>query len=288
MGGSQAYAVYWSIYTDWRGRRDFRKLYWDRLKDAIGRPAKLVGIEREDQWPSGLPSHELRCHVWRFFRAASDADATAETLRSIMRVAPEWRILSPSSRLDEDDLIEMIWDRNPQGSDRASELPFPKLTSILVSLKRDTGFRVRAGFTVRCGGEKERPTTSSLCAPLRAKGSIRAIWQMQVQTSTKRELMETHWPLLQRRFGGEAAELIDLEKRRGDVGPFRFSVCQSLASVTETEAIMAVLEQCAGLIVSVETPRKRAFVIRGRSDRPDPTNAHWLRGFEATWTPTRV
>lgn len=60
MSEPTQYAVYWSIYTDLRGREQFRRLYWEKLKDLIGRPAKLVGIEREELWPSGKPSRELR------------------------------------------------------------------------------------------------------------------------------------------------------------------------------------------------------------------------------------
>lgn len=57
---ARPYATYWSTYTDLRGRNQFRNLYWDKFKDLIGRPAKLVGIERERLWPSGKPSHGIQ------------------------------------------------------------------------------------------------------------------------------------------------------------------------------------------------------------------------------------
>jgi hypothetical protein len=114
-GSSRPYAASWSTYTDLRGRNQFRNLYWDKYKDLIGRPAKLVGIEREDLWPSGKPSRELRCNIWRFLSANSDADAIADMIRAAFRIAPVWRVLTPP-RLDlphdndGHELVELIWD----------------------------------------------------------------------------------------------------------------------------------------------------------------------------------
>ncbi len=154
----QPYAVYWSIYTDLRGRQQFRKLYWDRLKDLIGRPAKLVGIEREELWPSGLPAPELRCHVWRFYKADSLSDVILETMRAAFRVAPTWRILIPPQKDATDaESFEILWDRKPEHV-ASGQLPLPLLNSIMIGLHRDTGFRIGPGYTVE--GDL-RPANSS-------------------------------------------------------------------------------------------------------------------------------
>lgn len=269
----QAYAVYWSIYTDLRGRNHFRDLYWDKLKDLIGRPAKLVGIEREDLWPSGKPSAELRCHVWNFFEAETSAEAIVEVVRAAMRVAPGWRILTFRPEAD-DEVFEMIWDRPRAG---ASDLPLPRLTSILVSIHHDTGFRIEPGG--RSASNVKR--TSRKLVAVRRMGTLQAEWEFQVQTSTKRELLETHWPLLQRRFAGTTTEMFDLAKRSGDIGPFYFKVRQVVSGATEAEAVGYLLQQSYRMLLSLDHDKSGGFVMRGRSDAPDSTNAHWLRAFEA-------
>lgn len=253
----QSYAVYWSIYTDFRGRQQFRKLYWDRLKDLIGRPAKLIGIEREALWPSGAPSHELRCHVWRFFMADNFEHAVAETMRAASRVAPDWRVVNaprtapPPDRTDE--LFVLNWCRDAVGQS-STDLPLSKLTDIQVSLNVDTGFRVRPGFTIAGGGDKERPALAMLPRRENARRTYAAEWRMQLQTSTKRELLETHWPQLQAWFG-EGAEMIELEKRSGDTGPFQFKVRKVWLDVTEDWFVTTVLTRCGGLHVILEAGR---------------------------------
>lgn len=271
----QAYAVYWSIYTDLKGRTQFRDLYWDRLKDLIGRPAKLVGIEREDLWPSGRPSPELRCHVWTFIRAASSEEAISETVRAAMRVAPGWRILTVRPE-DDDETFEMVWDRPRDGA--PSELPLPRLTSILASVHHDTGFRIYPGG--RSAGSLQR--SSRTIVPNQGRGTFAATWDFEVQTSTKRELMEAHWPILSRRFGDDGVELIDLQKRGGDVGPFRFKLRHVVKEVAQSEAMLMVLHQSEGMVLSVED-RGSSVVLLGRRDVPDRTKAHWLKSFEVCW-----
>ena len=287
MTDPQPYAVNWSIYTDLRGRRQFHNLYWDKLKDIIGRPAKLIGIEREDLWPSERPSRELRCHVWRYFSASGDGNAVCETLSAAFRVAPEWRVLiaaQPHPNQDEADyeLFEIVWNR--AADDVSSEqLPLPQLTSIMVGVHGDRGFRIRPGYTIEGGGQRERPRAMSVSNPQGVRGSFVVHWDLHVQTSTKRELMETHWPLLQRRFGGEGAEMIDLEKRAGDIGPFKFRIKQVLYDVLECEFLLSVLAHSEGMHISKNALLTGApIALRGENRGPYPMDAHRVLGFETS------
>lgn len=284
MSEPTPYAVYWSIYTDLRGREQFRKLYWEKLKDLIGRPAKLVGIVREEIWPSGAPSHELRCHVWRYCSADEVEHAVAETMRAAYCVAPEWRVLtmprfnSPEDRGDE--LFVIDWYRDAEEA-QTSKLPLPKLTTIQISLNRDTGFKVMPGYTVRGSGRCERPGPALPARLIQSPRTYTAEWRMQVQTSTKRELMETHWPILQSRFG-EAAEMVDLQKRSGDVGPFKFSIRNVWADLTEDTFVTAVLARSGGLHVSCERDETGSLVtMRGVRRHDGGPDAHQLLGFDA-------
>jgi len=282
------YAVYWSIYTDHRGRQHFRQLYWDRLKDLIGRPAKLVGIEREEHWPSKRPVRELRCHVWRHFRARSDAEAIVETLRAASRVAPVWRVMiAPRPERSDDPLhqpLSIIWDRHPDRAD-LEQLPLPLLSSILVQIHRDTGFRIRPGIQVLGGGEKERPTGIPLLDEPQDRRFYAVTWRMQVQTSTKRSLMETHWPRLQNRFGTHA-EMVDLERRSGETGPYKFSIRQDLRDVTESEAVARILAQASGLRISLTMADDGSIAcLRGIHDRA-PVGTYSVMGFEAMRLPS--
>ncbi len=281
----QSYAVYWSIYTDFRGRQQFRKLYWDRLKDLIGRPAKLIGIEREYLWPSGAPSHELRCHVWRNFSAASDTEAISYTFRSACRVASAWKpfaapVWDPMGSQANDDVFEMVWYRNTDN--RASDqLELPCLTTIMVSVRRDMGFRVRPGFTVAGGGASEPDLSHPVLSRHVSQGNFAVTWHVHVQTSNKRALMETHWPLLQDRFGKDA-EMIDLEKRSGDIGPFKFSIRQSLPLIGDDELIRKLLDQSDGLAVTLQTATDGGVTsMRGVRSGSRPLVAHALMGFDA-------
>lgn len=277
-------AVYWSIYTDLRGREQFRKLYWDKLKDLIGRPAKLVGIEREESWQIGKPSHELRCHVWRYFSTDDLAQAVAETMRAAHRVATEWCVFTPprtASPDDRDDELFVInWYRDAQGT-HVAKLPLPKLTTIQISLNRDTGFRVRPGYTISGGGGRERPRQKSHVSPDRMQRCYTVTWHMKVQTSTKRELMEKHWPILQSRYGA-GAEMVDLEKRSGDVGPFKFSIRNVWADVAGDTFVTAVLARSGRLHVSCECDETGSLVtMRGVRRHDGGPNAHQLMGFDA-------
>ncbi len=275
----KAYAVYWSIYTDLPGRVPFRRLYWDRLKDAIGRPAKLVGISREVLWPSGLPSHELRAEAWRFACAGSTFDIVADTLDAAFRVAPRWRLLTAPNESDE--VLELIWDR-PAAAVDASPLPFSSLTSILVVIRADTGFGIRPGCILRNGERSKRSFKVPLIAAAPPQGSLVVDWHMHVQTSTKRQLMETHWPPLQARFGGDA-ELVELEKRSGDTGPFRFLVRQTLAGITAAEAMVATLTNAGGLDLEQIERSETVVRLRGSKGSVPPGRASAILGFEANW-----
>ncbi len=128
-------------------------------------------------------------------------------------------------------------------------MPLPKLTDIHISLNRDTGFRARPGYTIAGGGEGERPRHKSYVSADKVHRCYAVTWHLQVQTSTKRELMVTHWPILQSRYG-EAAEMVDLEKRSGDIGPFKFSIRNVWSDVAEDTFVTAVLARSGGLHVT--------------------------------------
>jgi hypothetical protein len=289
MSEPRPYAVYWSIYTDLPGRRLFKLLYWDRLKDLIGRPAKIYGVEREKLWLSGLPSNELRYHVWHFFCAHNDEEAIGEMLRASARIAPEWTIFNgptihtPTDQdCESEDVLELIWYRDSGRYPRQTELPLPRLSTIMISLKRDTGFEIGKGDTVRQRSDGQRPTARLTLSARHDRGSYRIMWKMQVQTSTKRELMETHWPIIRQQFGGDCVQMVELEKRSGDVGPFKFSVQQDFDNLTDDEMISRVLSHCGGMNVWLEVvPEGTIAAFRGVQRAPVPANARVALEFSA-------
>jgi hypothetical protein len=98
-----------------------------------------------------------------------------------------------------------------------------------------------------------------------ARAHYTALWSAEVQTSTKRSLMDTHWPVLQARFAPHATEMVDLETRSGDIGPFCFKVQQTLAEPTEADAIAACLRLAVGMKVSLRpTLDSRLEALNGR------------------------
>jgi hypothetical protein len=252
----QAYHAYWSIYTDLPSRVAFRKLYWEKLKDIVGRPAKLVRIDREMDWPPVRPMRELRCHVYSHFAARTPAEAVTDTLARASKLAFRWQVLDVSEALHDKTVAEFVWNRSvarePAGpadsADGGGPLP---LVSVMVSLLADQGDRLRPGMTMCGGGERERPSERRVVSPDPSRRDYTASWSAEVQTSTKRSLMETHWPALETRFAPHPIEMVELETRQGDVGSFRFKVRQTLADTTEAEAIAACLHLAAGMKVSL-------------------------------------
>lgn len=168
---------------------------------------------------------------------------------------------NPTGKSDE--MLILTWDRDAKRQPVA-DLPLPNLTSIMVSLNRDTGFRVRPGYTISAGGERERPKRIAVVRDQHIRRTYAAEWRMQVKTSTKRELMETHLPLVLGRFG-EGAEMRELEKRIGEKGPFAFKVRKVGSDVTEDTFVTAVLASSAGLDVTLQSNDLDELVaLRGR------------------------
>lgn len=273
--GAKPYSVYWSIYTDLPGRVAFRKLYWNRLNDAIGRHAHLTGVEREEEWPSQLPSHELRAHVWQHMRTLLFAEAIATMFDAAMRVAPRWRVTSapqPASKVF-DTVFELVWDRVPD--QEGLVLPFPALTSIMMQVNAGAGRIIRRGFMAY--GDDAPLLGTPLTRTANEQGTLTIDWQLQVQTSTKRQLMETHWPPLLARFGG-SAEIIAMDKRSGETGPFSFTVRQTISGITAAEATFATLSNAGSLKVEQIERSEAAMRLRGVQGK-----ASAIMAFDATW-----
>lgn len=107
---------------------------------------------------------------------------------------------------------------------------------------------------------------------------------MQVQTSTKQSLMETHWPKLRQRFSAGTTEMVDLQKRSGDKGPFRFTIRQTVEGVTANEATVLALLHAEGQI-SRDTSTDGGFTLRGDSGSSS-CSGYDVEAFEARWTPS--
>ncbi len=123
-----------------------------------------------------------------------------------------------------------------------------------------------------------------MIAAARMHGSLVIDWHMQVQTSTKQSLLETHWPKLQQRFSAGTTEMVDLQKRSGETGPFRFTVRQTVEGVTANEATVLALLHAEGQI-SRDTSTDGAFALRGDSGSSS-CSGYDVEAFEARWTPS--
>lgn len=284
MSDPRPYAVYWSVYTDLRGRTQFRDLYWDKLKDLIGRPAKLVGIERE-KWLGSEMDRELRCHVWRHFRAMSDAEGVLESIRAMYRIAPVWQLLDapirqPRGGMYNDELFEAVWYRDWHEESRCM-LPLPRLTTVMVSVMQDSGFRIGKGYTVNRTAASDRPLLPVVVQPEGTKRAFLVRWRIEVQTSTKRELMDIHKSNIERRFGPDA-KLVEVDKRGGDVGPFNCCVQRRFNSLSDEEMCFNMLLLSGGLLQLREAaPDGSIAKLRGLEGHRQVSDPYRLLGSEA-------
>lgn len=62
-------------------------------------------------------------------------------------------------------------------------------------------------------------------------------FSIYLQTSTKRDLIDLHWPLIRQRLGG-TAELGEVAKRSGDTGPFHFFATMTIESAAWQHAVV--------------------------------------------------
>jgi hypothetical protein len=146
-----------------------------------------------------------------------------------------------------------------------------------MTLHRDTGFRI--GYGRGCGPKDRLYGTPSVLTT-EAHTSYEVHWQVSVQTATKHSLMEKHWPLLKARFGGDRAEMVELDKRSGDGGPFSFKIRQRFAEVTEDDLLRAVMPQATGMHVSLRMDASGALQSFTGEHRHAGGSTHQVLAFE--------
>ncbi len=282
----QADVAYWSIYTDLPGRVAFRKLYWDEVKDIIGRPATLVAIEREDDWTLKRPSRELRCHAYSYFRAASSSEAIADVVRRANMFGKPWLVFGADHFLDPDaDIADLVWYRGLSPEDGLwagfpeSETRLPCLTSVMVNLSIDRGDRLRAGYTIRGRGHKERPTQVRRVASEAGVVAFTARWLVEIFAANETEMLGRCWTELQQKFDTGLVEIVDIEHPSGEGMPFRLRVRHALAETTEGEAIASYVRLAAEMVVVMETGGDGRFsLLSGRTRYP--SSAKPFKSFE--------
>lgn len=280
------YFAYWSIYTDLT-RIPFRKLYWPQLKEIVGPTSRLLHrIEREENYWLRRPMRELRCHAYSFFRARRPADALGHVVKRASGLGALWQVLQASVDSGADSISEMLWDRhnaNRPGFDH-SPGTLPMLLDVMVSLRVDDGDWLGGGHTRLRKHAQTRPEPRPLIeigAGL-GSGQLEAMWQVETQTSTKKELLEEHWPRLRQTFTDPLAEMCNLQKRAGDIGPFRYQVRQTFDAPTAADVLAACLPHCRpSMHVRFGfAPDGTLSRLEGINARPDATNATRLLGLE--------
>jgi hypothetical protein len=256
----------------------------------IGRPVKLAGIEREMDYRAMRPMRELRAHAYSHFRADNRADALVHVLRSASQLGQPWMNLNSGISLDpERDVAEPVWYRGLKPGEEKwadypeSQTPNPALTTVMVTLRVDTGNRLRRGYTIIGDGENERPASLpnvSNCTE-QVPNRLVAIWSAETTTSKKQTLFETHGPALQHTFRLGTAELINVEKRSSEVGPYRYRVRQTLDDFAENAVIAACLQRSQDMHICYSDTRCGSQPILTGIRRCAPASgASQLTGFE--------
>lgn len=67
-------------------------------------------------------------------------------------------------------------------------------------------------------------------------------WSFYVQTSTKKKLLEEHWPNITMRWD-IALEIDEIEKRENDTGPFHIYATMTIDAPDDRQAVTVCLEK---------------------------------------------
>ncbi|MEQ1615265.1 MAG: hypothetical protein ABL904_21140 [Hyphomicrobiaceae bacterium] len=249
MAEPQPYVAYWSIYTDLRGRRQFKTLYWDRLKAIIGRPAKLSGMEREDYNPG-----ELRCHVYSYLAAETAADCAVHVLKCALKLATPWTVVFEQG----EEGPEFLWNRD-YNVVAAEHMPLPRLTTVMVTIQPGSGGRYRSIF--RKGG---RPLAQPYFVQSGPARDYEVLWTELIHTTRADKIEELYWPHLRQRLGEIAIDLIGTARHPDFDGETVLTARQRLPARRETDAVLHCLHSMPRGYLSADFgPDGRIAVLRG-------------------------
>ncbi len=265
-------AAWWSFYVRAWSRRRLRVKHLRALEVLLGHRIQVTRIERQKRRPG-----VYLVEAWSNIDTPTVERAAMYVLRQVSRFTSSVRqsqCLLFENDEEEDDLVAFYWDE-PELTD----LPGFVSSGVLLKLWPDdpgSDWAAAAGPADRICMElvmfsqtlRSRPlmVLQPIALPLR---KFVMDLDIHVQCSTKEKLVQRHWPaFLEHRLGGEA-ELIAIETRSFDQGPFKVHARRHLECMADDQAIGHCLALTGGKRLVIECdPSGRLIRLSATTDPP--------------------
>lgn len=242
--------VWWSFWINSWSRRRLQCGPIHNLESILGHCLQVRTIERD-------PKRRGVYHVdaWSYLETQSLEQGSVAVLKQVQRLAsPVLQAFAfnsaPTSQSD--DVISFYWGLKEQ-------FGLPKVFSTGVLLKHDPNpfepVNPRADEDImelwRDAGSLEHQSLvrSAPLITLLDIGPSRNFnmdFDIRIQTSTKRKLLDYHWPKFKDAWFKGDIDLIDITDGPHKLLPYKLTARRSLTAVTDDEAIAACLTHTAG------------------------------------------